>query len=184
MRNNKWRRGPARFEIIDLDMLIGPRDGLIPVPVTLDSEIGDEVALFLRDQTPFMQELKHVRPFQLFLKVGAGRNRFGPVPFLLFYVPNPADDSKPFVAYDLYLNPGSDSQVLRWRNLANQTHWHVFLVGAGNQQQGFYEFENNFRLNESLDFIQTACGGIQMIDFDRAKAEFGDEYSLQALFEM
>jgi hypothetical protein len=110
-----WRHGPARFEIIDLDLLIGPRDGLIPVPVMLDSEIGDEVALFLRDQTPFMQELKRVRPFQLFLKVGAGRNRFGPVPFLLFYVPNPADDSKPFVAYDLYLNPGSDNQVLHWR---------------------------------------------------------------------
>jgi hypothetical protein len=60
----------------------------------------------------------------------------------------------------------------------------VFLVGAGNRQEGFYEFENNFRLNESLDFIQTAYGGIQMIDFDRAKAEFGDEYSIQALFEM
>jgi hypothetical protein len=115
MKNNKWRHGPARFEIIDLDLLIGPCDGLIPVPVMLDSEIGDEVALFLRDQTPFMQELKRVRPFQLFLKVGAGRNRFGPVPFLLFYVPNPADDSKPFVAYDLYLNPGSDNQVLHWR---------------------------------------------------------------------
>jgi hypothetical protein len=145
------------------------------VPVILDPELGEEVVLHLRDQTPFMQQLKRVNPFQLFLKTGAGRNRFGPVPFLLFYVPNPADPSgEPFVAYDLYVNPSNENQVSMWRRLASQTHWHLFLVGAGNQQEGFFEFENNFRLDEGLDTIQTACENIQMIDFDRAKAEFGD----------
>jgi hypothetical protein len=184
MKNNKWRHGPTRFEVVDLDFLVGPRDGLIPVPIRLDPEIGEEVVLLLRDQTPFMQQLKRVRPFQLFLKVGAGKNRFGPVPFLLFYVPNPADDSQPFVAYDLYLNPNSESQVAQWRKLANQTHWHVFLVGAGNQQEDFFEFENTFRLGESLDSIEAVCKNIQMVDFDRAKAEFGDKHSIKDLYRM
>src|SRR5262249_55371908 len=109
---------------------------------------------------------------------------FGPVPFLLFYIPDPANDSQPFASYELYLNLGSDSQVTLWRKLANQTHWHLFLVGTGNQQEEFFEFENNFQLGESLDSIQAACQNIQMVDFDRAKAEFGDEYSIKDLYRM
>jgi hypothetical protein len=186
MKNTKWRHGPTNFQLADVEVELGlgPRDGLFPIPVIIDEAVGEEVVLYLRDQTPFMQALKRVRPFQLFLKVGVGRNHFGPVPFLLFYVPNPRDESHYFVAYDLYLDPGSNSQVALWRKLANQTHWHLFLVGAGNQQEDFFEFENNFRLGESLDSIQAACENIQMIDFDRAKAEFGDKYSIKDLYRM
>jgi hypothetical protein len=150
----------------------------------MDEAIGEEIVLYLRDQTPFMQQLKRVKPFQLFLKAGAARNRWGSVPFLLFYIPNPTDDSEPVVAYDLYLNPNSRSQVELWRKLANQSHWHLFLVAAGNQQEEFFEFENNFRLSNSLDSLEAAWKNIQMIDFDRAKAEFGDEYSIKDLYRM
>lgn len=186
MKNTKWLHGPTNFKMpdIEVELGLGARDGLFPVPVTMDEAVGEQVVLYLRDQTPFMNQLKRVRPFQLFLKVGAGRNRWGPVPFLLFYIPNPMNNSEPFAAYDLYLNPGSESQRGLWRKLANQTHWHLFLVGAGNQQEEFFEFENNFRLGESLDSIQAACENIQMIDFDRAKAEFGDQYNIKDLYRM
>lgn len=186
MKNNQWRHGPTNFELpdIEVELGLGPRDGLFPIPVTIDEKVGEEVVLYLRDQTPFMQQLKRVKPFQLFLKIGAGRNRWGSVPFLLFYIPNPADDSEPFAAYDLYLNPGSQSQIDLWRKLADQTHWHLFLVGAGNQQEEFFEFENNYRLSESLDSIEAACKNIQMVDFDRAKAEFMTLHEVMDIFRM
>lgn len=186
MKNTKWRHGPTNFALpdIEVELGLGPRDGLFPVPVIIDETVGEEVVLYLRDQTPFMNQLKRVLPFQLFLKAGVGRNRWGPVPFFLFYVPDPRDESQYFVAYDLYLNPDSSSQLSLWWKLADQTHWHLFLIGVGNQQEEFFEFENNFRLGESLRSIQVACENIQMVDFDRAKAEFGDQYSIADLFNM
>src|SRR5262249_25067041 len=141
MKNTRWLHGPSNFQLpdVEVELGLGARDGLFPIPEIMDEAVGEQVVLYLRDQTPFMHELKLTRPFQLLLKVGVGRNRFGPVPFLLFYIPNPSNDSQPFAAYDLYLNPNSESQVALWRKLANQTHWHLFLVGAGNQQEEFFE---------------------------------------------
>ena len=86
MKNNKWRHGPTNFALPDVEVeaRTWARDGLFPVAIKIDDELGEEVALYLRDQTPFMNELKRVRPFQLFLRAGAGRNRWGSVPFLPF----------------------------------------------------------------------------------------------------
>ena len=74
--------------------------------------------------------------------------------------------------------------VSRWRELAVQSHWHIFLIGAGNEQREFFEFENVFNLDEALDLMVRACGPIPMVDFARAKARFMEENSLDDLLKM
>jgi len=159
-------------------------DGFFPIKAALDADVGDEIVLFLRDQTPFMEELCRVRPFRLMLKAGAGRNEYGPLCFMVFWIPNPDHPNEAFAAYDVYLNPHSEVQLATWRELAAQTHWHLFLIGAGGEQREFYEFENIFKLNDTLDAAVEACGPIQLVDFNRAKAKFMQEHSVDDLLRM
>ncbi len=160
------------------------RDGFLPLPVVLDPAVGEDVALFVRDQTPFMEELSRVKPFRLMVKNGCARNEFGPVVFLLFWVENPMIPGTPFAAWDCYLDPKNDSQVRMWRALASQTHWHLFLIGTAGQQRGFFEFENNYDLGGALDFFDESCRDIATIDFNRAKRRFMDEHAMEDLFQM
>ncbi len=182
--DTRWRHGQACFEHPALDDFFGPREGLLPLGVILDPAIGAEVVLILRDQTPFMEGLRQVRPFRLELRTGLGRNEFGPLAFLVFWVPNPADPGVPFAAYDAYINPHSEKMLALWRPLTHQSHWHLFLVGAGNQQREFFEFENTFRLGEALDFFQEACASIPMVDFNRATLKFMQEHTVEELLRL
>jgi hypothetical protein len=183
-KDNKWRHGATRFEIPALDDYLGMRDGFLPLPVVLDAATGEEVALFVRDQTPFMAELRQVHPFRLMMKQGCARNEFGPLVFFLFWVQTPANPAEPFAAWDCYLDPKNPVQMRLWRTLAAQTHWHLFLVGPRNEQENFFEFENNYGLAESLEATEQACRDIATIDFNRAKDRFMQEHSLDDLFGM
>lgn len=183
-KQNRWLHGRSRFEHPPLEYFFGMSDGLLPVKVMLDPDVGWEVVLYVRDQTPFIEELRLVQPFRLLFKAGVGRNEFGPLGFFVFWIPAPALPDKAFAAYDVYLNPKSESQLAKWRELAAQSHWHLFLIGAGNRQRGFFEFENNHHLDDALDFILEACDPIPLLDFDRAKEKFMQKYSLEDLRTM
>jgi hypothetical protein len=180
---NRWRHGPTRFTNPPLDDFVGPADGLFALPAIIDLEIGEEIVIYVRDQTPFMEDLCQVKPFRLMVRPGVGRNQFGPVGFLLFWVPNPGEPEKHFVAYDVYLNPHDQHILTLWRRLAAQSHWHVLLIGNGNVQRGFYEFENTFNLLDALDFIVQACAPIQMVDFAKAAHQFMQEHSIEDLMK-
>jgi len=156
---------------------------MFALPAIIDLEIGEEIVLYLRDQTPFMEELRSVKPFRLMLQPGVGRNEFGPVGFLVFWVPSPEQPKAHFAAFDVYMNPHSEQILTLWRRLAAQSHWHVFLIGSGNVQRGFFEFENTFNLQEGLNFIVEACSPIQMIDFQRAARQFMQEHSIEELLK-
>jgi hypothetical protein len=180
-KQTPWRHGRARFNQPQIDDFYGAADGIFPMKAILDREVGTEIVLYMRDQTPFMEELRRVDPFRLLIKAGAGRNEFGPVCFMIFWVPNPRNPAEAFVTYEVYFNPHCDQQVTMWRELAAQSHWHVFLTGAGAQQRGFFEFPNTFGLDETLDTLLEACTPIPLVDFNRAKAKFMQENSLDDL---
>ena len=163
---------------------MGMRDGLLPLPMTLDPAVGEEVILFVRDQTPFMEELCMVKPFRLMIKSGCARNNFGPLIFFLFSVENPADLSQPFAAWDCYLDPKNETQISLWRNLAGQSHWHLLLVGTAGRQREFFEFENIYGLDEALDFLHEATCNIATIDFNRAKERFMNENTIDDMLRM
>src|SRR5262245_45248136 len=98
-RNTKWPHGPSRFNQPVLQEMVGPIDGLFPLKAILNLTTGEEVVLYLRDQTPFMDELCRIQPFRLMLNTGIARNEFGPLAFLLFWVAHPQAPAKELVAY-------------------------------------------------------------------------------------
>ncbi len=159
-------------------------DGLTPMSVVMDLTVGEEVALYWLDRTPFVHELAAIRPFQFFLRSGLFRSDFGPLMWMLFYVPNPAGDSQPFASVECHLNPSEPSQVSLWRRLAHQTHWHLTLLGAGDEVADFFELENCYGLADALDTMEQACRGMRVTDFMRAKQQFWDRYSMDDLYAM
>ncbi len=161
-----------------------PESGIMPVPAMLEEHIGTEVTLLLFDKTPFIYEIARLRPFNLLLRRGMVPTRHGPVVFLLFYVLDPAKPSQPFFTLEHLLNPFDRQMLSPWRDLARQTHWHVFLLNAKCEQIDLFEFENVFGLGKSLDQVTDACEMENPGDFDRAKAELLATYTFEDLFSI
>jgi hypothetical protein len=182
--NNRWRHGPTNFDLPPFDELFGSADGVVPLPVTLDPDVGPETVLFLRDETPFIDQLAALEPFRLEFKTGVAETDFGPVGFLLFWVADPRDPSQPFAAYDVHLDPHSEQHLTLYGMLASQSHWHVILVGAGNEQRNLFEFENTFGLSEALEQMEHACRSLAVTDLDLAKTAFMRDYSIMELFDL
>lgn len=184
LHNTKYTLGSGHFEVASFPPELAKIDGLTPIPAVIDLTVGEEVALYWLDRTPFVLQLAAVRPFQFFLRSGLFRSEFGPLMWMLFYVPDQSGGVPPFASVECHLNPAEPSQVSLWRRLANQTHWHLTLLGAGNHVADFFEFENSFGLAAALDTMEEACRGMRVTDFMRAKQEFWDTYSMDDLYAM
>ncbi len=183
-RNTKLPLSPREFDVNSFPSALARETGLLSMPVIIDPSVGEEVALFWLDRTPFIDALARIHPFQLFMRSGLFRSDFGPLIWLLFYVPNPQLALKPFASMECHINPCDPEQVARWRRLADQTHWHLTLLGVGNQVAGFFEFENGFQLDEALDVMESACRGMQVTDFMAAKQQFQKRFTMDDLYIM
>jgi hypothetical protein len=182
--NTKLALGPGHFKVHDFPQALAGQSGILPMPVIIDLTVGEEVGLYWLDPTPFIHDLAAVRPFQLFMRGGLFRSAHGPLMWLLFYVPNPKPEPQPFASVECHINPCDAEQVGIWRRLANQTHWHLTLLGAGNEVADFFEFENIFGLDDALDTMEQACGGMRVTDFMAAKQEFWDRFTMDDLYRM
>jgi hypothetical protein len=161
-----------------------PDSGILAVPATLDERIGVESTLILFDKTPFIYRLARVRPFDLRMKMGMAPTNHGPVAYLLFYIPDPSRPSEPFFMVDHHIDPFNEQMVSPWRDLALQSHWHLFLLDGKCEQINLFEFENVFGLDEVLDQIADAIGGEAAGNFGLAKEEFSATYTLEDLWSM
>jgi hypothetical protein len=182
--NNKWPGGPVRFDFTTLPSALQSAEGILPVPLSLNDGVGTETVLILFDRTDFIHQLAATRPFTLMMKSGLVGTDFGPLMFILFWVPNPADPNEPMTVIDCHVNPLDSHSMSAWRDLARQSHWHLFLLDADNEQQDFFEFENDYDLGEALDSAAQACQGMESADFMLAKQEFCNLYDVPTLLMM
>jgi hypothetical protein len=184
LQDTKYILSGGHFEVDSFPPELAAMDGLTPMPVVMDLTVGEEVALYWLDRTPFVHELAAIRPFQFFLRSGIFRSDFGPLIWMLFYVPNPAGGEQPFASVECHLNPAEPSQVSLWRRLAHQTHWYLTLLGAGDKVADFFELVNCYGLAAALDTMEESCRGMRVTDFMRAKQQFWDRYSMADLYAM
>jgi hypothetical protein len=64
-KNNAWLHGPARFHAPRFPDGIDSVEGLLPMPAIINLEVGQEIVLYLKDTTPFINTLAKTRPFNL-----------------------------------------------------------------------------------------------------------------------
>ena len=179
--NNKWPGAPARFDFTTLPAELHAAEGILPLPLALDDQIGTEMVLTLFDRTAFIHRLAATKPFDLMMKAGLVGTDYGPLMFILFWIPNPDDPGQPLTAIDCHINPLDRESFQPWRDISRQSHWHLFLVDSDQQQQGFFEFENVYGLGETLDRVIETCEEMESADFMLAKQEFCDLYDIPTL---
>jgi hypothetical protein len=189
MLNNKWTHGKTHFVLSSLPVYVRGAEGILPFRSIIDPQVGSETALLLFDRTPFIYELAKLKPFNLLLKTGLVHTSHGPSCFLLFYVPDPRRPGSVWVAIDAHINPLEVRHLVMWRDLARQSHWHLILVDADDELVDFFEFENTFGLDETLDqigtmFPATTSSFPEKAKFDEAKIEFSGTYSIEDLLKM
>ena len=181
--DNSWNAGKQPWDVPPMPPWMAAAAGVFPVRGTLDPRVGTEVVLYLLDPTPFIFEIVELNPFELHLKTGIVRTRGGPVIFLLWWLRSPRSD-EPCAMFESTLNPHDESHLTDYRELARQTHWHVFVIAPGPKVLDMYEFENEFGLGDALHFAVESSARFPCIDFDAAKAEYQDKYSTRELFDM
>lgn len=183
-KNTMWLDGKVDFGNIQLPSELSSAEGIIALPAVLSTTCGPEIILVHIDHSSFVHKLAKLSPYQLMLKTGAVKTNFGPLMFLLFYVPDPFNPHTPFSAVDCHINPTDIDSMAPWYGLANQTHWHYFIIDKEHDVQNFYEFENVYNLDNSLQKIEKMCKGMPIGDFEKVKADFCATYSLNDLYNM
>ena len=179
--DNRFRCGKCHFEWTPTSDLAPGATGAIFENAILDHDVGLEAALILIDSSPFVQELKHRKPFELSLKAGFAETRVGPILFLLWWVP-PIINGMPFALYEHLLNPTSSGTLRGLRQLARQTHLHVVLLGKDQRLCDVFEFENVYGFNNLISPVETASKEHPCMDFAAVKREFDQTYDLMELF--
>ena len=166
-------------------------EGILPFSLIYDSKIGPEVALLWFDRTSFIYELAKVKPFRLNLHSGLANTSHGPIWFIVFFVPNPNNSEIPFASTDCHINPFNPKHLSIFRDLARQSHWHVVLVDKEDKVVDLYEFNNNYKLNHTIDQIEevyldkeTDVLFMDSDSFDAAKQEFYSKYTIDDLLKL
>src|SRR5271165_911020 len=128
------------------------RLGVLFEEVTLDECIGPEAVALLIDPKP--AELLAKVSVKLNLKSGIAATAYGPVLFLIWWIP-PVDNGRPVALYEQVMNPlySKTSEVLR--RVADQTHLHVLVVDVTGQVLNLIEYQNTF----CFDRIRAAADG-------------------------
>lgn len=181
---NQWVQGKRSFDFPNLDQCMGSRDGFIALKAVIDEEIGEEVVLFIRDQTAFMEKLRLINPFRFMMKNGIAKTSYGNLMFFLFWVDDPGNKKKPISMWDWYVNPAEDYYADLLDKMSRQTHWHLFLVGQYNQQANFFEFKNNYKVSDVLELAQKT-GVIENTDeMKDAILEFQSNHTLEDMYHL
>jgi len=181
---NQWSRGKICYDFPNLDECMGSRDGFIALKAVIDERVGEEVVLFIRDQTPFMEKLKSVAPFRFMMKNGIGKTSYGNLIFFLFWVDDPENSKKPISMWDWFVNPSEEYYADLLDKMSRQSHWHLFLVGKDNQQTNFFEFKNNYEILDVLELAKKT-GVIENAEsMKSAILEFQSQYTLDDMYNM
>jgi hypothetical protein len=156
-----------------------PASGVLFEEVTLDERIGPEAVALLIDPKP--AELLAKVSVQLNLKAGIAATAYGPVLFLIWWIP-PVVNGRPVALYEQVMNPlySKTSEVLR--RVADQTHLHVLVVDVTGRVLNLFEYQNTFgfdRIRAAADGAQVAWSGSD--NFPLAEQAYEQQYDIDEL---
>ncbi len=181
--NNKWPGDTTTWAPFNLPSYAQKKTGVLPMNAILDPRIGMETILCLFDSTDFIHKIAALRPFTLMLKAGVVRTSYGPVVFLLFWLPDPKTGT-PFMVFEQTLNPHNPVILAPYYDLARQTHWHVFVLDRDGNELNWFEFKNIFGLQKTLVMVATMTSNMPCTDFNSAKQEYSQQHTIDELMEI
>jgi hypothetical protein len=183
MIDNKWGHGKVKLVLpITLPSVFLVSSGIKPVCCILDQRVGPEIILLITEPRKLATEFEGRDITGFFVKSGLVNTSYGPVYWILFYFPSPANGQK--VTYENVVNPKDEEQVSIYRQLAEQKYWHVVIADDQGEVINFFEFTNHYGLSDALKKLQQVCSELHVSDFMAAKAEYQTTHSVDELLEI
>ena len=177
--NNKWRWGSLQFKLPQMPPELLASSGIFPISLVVDGNAGREVVLLIVEPMDKLEEFKGRGTTEFVVKTGLVRTSFGPIGWFLFYFSDPGTGSR--VVYERVVNPKEPDQLLIYECLAAQKYWHVILADDTGEVVNFFEFENDYGLSDAVRQMETVSSDMRVSDFNAAKSEYEDTYSIDDL---
>ncbi len=153
--------------------------GVLFEEVTLEERIGPEAVALLIDPEP--NELLTGATLDLNLKAGTTETPYGPVVFLIWWVP-PLVNGRPSIFYKQLINPLYPKTSIVLGRLSGQTHLHILVVGSGGRVCNLFEYRNIFGFEKILMGATAARAAWRGTDdFKRAQQSYEEDYSVEEL---
>lgn len=181
MAGNKWRGGRVAWDLSSLPGVLLSSPGIKPLPAVLDPNVGTEVVLLITEPEGAVCDFQGRNITSFFMKSGLVNTSYGPVYWLLFYFPTPVTGQT--TTYEIVVNPTDPVQLSNFTQLAAQEYWHVVIASTSGVSINFFEFPNNYGLEDALDQVRTACAGRKTSNFPAAKAEYQARFSVEQLLQ-
>lgn len=181
--NNKWTLGKVKLLMPPIPENFMKEAGLYCLHTTINKKIGTEVVIVLYEDTDFIYELKKAEPFKFSMSSLAIKTSFGPVGVFIFYFEDSKKNNESIAIFDKPLNIANYNHMKPWLELANQTHIHLILVNKKYEVIGFYEYENIYNFENSIDTFMK-LNPEQVKDFNKALEEYNKTYSLEYLYKL
>lgn len=182
-RYTKWSSEKMNFVLTSSISNLPHADCIIPVTIN-SSNSKPEIVLSWIDTTPFANQIAMVEPFNFNIKTAIYETSYGVLVCTLFYVLNPSNPDEMFAGNECYINIYNPEIINPYEILASQSHWHLFILNGEHDTLNVYEFENNFKFGESLDRAKKQANNIRLIDFNKAKQEFMNSFTMDDIFNM
>ncbi len=181
MQNTKWTQ-KVDIDPPELPESFWENPGVTPVIGTIDEAIGDEVMLLINDPSEGSERLSELDVFELNVGSGSVDTPHGALGFVLFIVPNQERPSEPHAVWEILFDPSDPGMVEPFEGLANQSHWHVLLLGPGPRILDILEFQNIYFLNSGLEDIRDYTKDKACTNFAEAVKSAHETYALEDLY--
>ena len=179
--NTKWTNAHQDFQLGSLPAYMADKARVVPATAEFDPSVGREVFLNIFDTSISKADLEVLGNVNFDLAAGMVGTQGGPVAYLLLTIPAPAGGSEPWATYTIAINPHAKEDVALFRKLADQSHWHLRVIGAGLETLGVVEVENTFDVHAILDRFVEVARDYPCHDFDAAKTEFEATFTVDEL---
>ncbi len=176
MLSNKWDED---VEVPQLPEELIQAPGLKPVTVILNEEIGEEIIFLVTEPEALARKFTTNNVKKFMIKSGLVNTSQGPVCFILFYFPNPETGEE--LIYENIVNPHNSEQMNYYRQLANHEFWHLIISDENGEVTNISEFKNNYGLDEAMNEIEKAAKNYKLTDFEAAKEEYEQTYTIDRL---
>lgn len=176
---NLWKKGNVHLEIPPLPPEYQCVSGSVFKDFIFDSKVGNETALLLLEDPEFAKKLGSLKPFNLYSVPGMVRTSAGIIAYIIWSV---SSRHGHVVDYEHPLNPFNMDTIRLLSNVAQQSHLKVLIVDSYNSRvEGFYEFKNNFRMDDFVSGISRAIGNEPVADFKATQAAMRNEFTVEML---
>ena len=151
-----------------------PGRGVLFEELSLNDRIGPEAVALMIEDDP--SSLLAKRRLNLNLKAGIAETVFGPVMFLIWWIP-PLVNGRPFAFYEQLLNPLHPGTTHILQQFADQTHLHMLLLDQTGKVHNLFEFENTFGFDHLKACAENeGLGCDENSNFELAKVAYEASY--------